>query len=466
MNQRITFCLLLAVAMVIRLGAQEAQIPPRTFHVDSRTGNDTADGLSPEAAWRSLAKVQTTKLVPGDTIRFKRGSQFSGMLTLTGSGTADANIVLTDYGDPADPAPAFTNRAFDPAAGEFGNCIRLQGSFIRVENLFFHETVAGLSGRIGFETMWELGAVHISVTAQHCVVRNNEFVDCGVGIKSYGEGAVIQRNLLRDCNRILKEWNWGPIAIWLGGDHQDVGHNRIFNYRAEDARINWGPNGYGRGADGSAFEIDDARVAKTNIVIHHNYTRDNQGFLEVTWSDVARNPDYRGFRIHHNVSDDYQQFVALWRGAECRIEHNTIIRRKVNANDWGVFNLTQFNSRNLVRNNLVVVEQGVVIFNLGRDGNAQPNTVIESNLYFAASGELKMGLEGPGQGAVFGDPMFVNYARGIEAADFALTAASSAIDRGLPLGYGTDFRGTRMVTNAVPDLGAFEYSGAGATGGD
>ncbi|HSH17255.1 MAG TPA: choice-of-anchor Q domain-containing protein, partial [Verrucomicrobiae bacterium] len=393
----------------------------------------------------------------GDHVRFKRGSQFSGMLTLTDSGTEDAHIVLTDYGDPADPAPAFTNRAFDPALGEFGNCIRLQGSFIRVENLYFHETVAGLSGRIGFETMWELGAVYIDKAARHCVVRNNEFVDCGVGIKSYGEGAVIQHNLLRDCNRILKEWNWGPIAIWLGGDHQDVGHNRIFNYRAVDPRINWGPNGYGSGADGSAFEIDDARVAKTNIVIHHNYTRDNQGFLEVTWSDVARNPDYRGIRIHHNVSDDYQQFVALWRGAECRIEHNTIIRRKVNANDWGVFNLTQFNSRNLVRNNLVVVEQGVVIFNLGRDGNARPNTVIESNLYFAASGELKMGLEGPGQGAVFGDPMFVNYARGSEAADFALTAASPAINRGLPLGYETDFRGPRMVTNALPDLGAFEF---------
>ncbi len=457
MNHRITCCLLLAVAMLLRLGGQEARIPPRTFHVDSRAGNDTANGLSPGTAWQSIEKVEAATLLPGDTIRFKRGSRFTGSLTLTDSGTADAYIVLTDYGEARDPAPAFTNRAFDPTAGEFGNCIRLQGSFLRVENLYFHETVAGLSGRISFETMWELGAVYIDKTARQCVVRNNEFVDCGVGIKSYGEGAVIEHNLLRDCNRILKEWNWGPIAIWLGGDHQDVGYNRIFNYRAEDPRINWGPNGYGRGADGSAFEIDDARLAKTNIVIHHNYTRDNQGFLEVTWSDVGRNPDYRGFRIHHNVSDDYQQFVALWRGAECRIEHNTIIRRKVNANDWGVFNLTQFNGRNLIRNNVVVVEQGVVIFNLGKDGNARPNTVIENNLYFAASGELKIGLEGPGKGAIFGDPMFVNYARGSEAEDYSLTAGSPGIDRGLPLGYETDFRGTKIATNALPDLGAFEF---------
>ena len=459
MNCRITFGLLfLFLASAAELGAQEDRESPRTFHVDSNSGNDAEYGLSPGTAWRSLAKVQATKLHPGDSIKFKRGSQFSGTLTITNSGAADAYIVLTDYGDAQDPAPAFTNRAFDPAAGKFGNCIRLKGSFIRVENLYFHETVAGLTGRIGFETMWELGAVYIDKTARHCVVRTNEFVDCGVGIKSYGEGAIIQHNLLRDCNRVLKEWNWGPIAIWLGGDNQDVGHNRIFNYRVVDSRINWGPNGYGSGADGSAFEIDDAGVAKTNIVIHHNYTRDNQGFLEVTWSDVARNPDYRGFRIHHNVSDDYQQFVALWRGAECRIEHNTIIRRKVNANEWGVFNITQSDSRNLVRNNIVVVEQGVVIFNFGKDGAARPNTVIENNLYFAASGELKVGLEGPGQGAVFGDPQFSSYARGSYAADFVLTAESPAIDRGLSLGYEKDYRGTTIPVRGVPDLGAFEYS--------
>lgn len=457
MNRRTTFCLLLAVAMVVRLGAQEERIPPRTFHVDSRAGNDTADGRSPEAAWRSLAKLQTAKLVPGDHVRFKRGSQFSGMLTISDSGTADAYIVLTDYADAKDSAPAFTNRAFDPAAGEFGNCIRLQGSFIRVENLHFQDTVAELSGRIAFETMWELGALYVERTARNCVIQNNEFSNCGVGIRSYGEGAVIRSNYVHDCNRVLKEWNWGPIGIWLGGDNQEVSHNRIFNFRVEDSRINWGRNGYGRGADGSAIEIDDGRQAKTDISIHHNYTRDNQGFLEVTWKDLVRNPDYTGFRIHHNVSDDYQQFVALWRGAACRIENNTIIRRKVNANDWGVFNITQNDSRNLIRNNIVVVENGVVVFNLGKDGRARANTVIENNLYFAASGRLNVGREGPGAGAILANPELVNYATGKEASDFALTASSPAVDCGLRLGYDQDFRGVAIPVNGFPDLGAFEY---------
>ena len=379
-------------------------------------------------------------------------------MLIASSGNAARPIVLSGYGDTKALPPSFTNTEFDPQAAEFGNCIRLQGSFVHVENLYFHRTVAELSGRIGFATMWELGAVYIEKTAHHCVVRNNEFFDCGVGIKSYGGHAVIRDNYIHDCNRILKEWSWGPIGIWLGGDHQDVSHNRIINYSVVDRRINWGPNGYGRGADGSAFEIDDARTPKSNIAIHHNYTRGNQGFLEVTWADLARNPTYRGFRVHHNVSDDFQQFIALWRGADCRIEHNTIIRRRVNANEWGVFNITQHDSKNLVRNNIVVTEKDVVIFNLGKDGNAKPNSVIANNLFYAASGKLKVGLEGPGENAIFGDPHFVNYTEGDAASDFALRETSPAIDKGVKLGYATDDVGAPSSQNDAPDIGAFEYT--------
>ena len=47
---------LLAAAAVA--GAQA-----RTFHVDAERGNDTQDGLKPETAWRSLAKVNVGPVV-------------------------------------------------------------------------------------------------------------------------------------------------------------------------------------------------------------------------------------------------------------------------------------------------------------------------------------------------------------------------------------------------------------------
>lgn len=431
---------------------------PLTYYIDSEQGDDGNDGHSEVSPWQSLSKIQQTKLYPGDMIRFKRGSAFTGALHITDSGNQDHYITLTDYGDTLQPAPAFTNPLFEPERNNFGNCIRLKGSYIIVENLFYHKTPAQLPEDTGgFTTMWELGAIYIDKNAQHCIVRNNELLDCGVGIKSYGKHALIENNYIHDCNRVLKEWTWGPIGIWLGADYQEVRYNRIFNYSAVDARITWGANSYGGGADGGAIEIDDARYDKANISIHHNYSRDCQGFLEVTWKDVQQNPSYKDFSIHHNVSDDYQQFIALWRGANCRIENNTIIRRKVNVNDWGVFNITQFDSKNYIRNNIVITENEVVIFNLGKSSNAQPHNIIENNLYFNASGTLHMGKEGPGTMPVFADPALKNYPNATSAGDFSISAHSPAINTGLDLGYEVDFRHVEIPLGAGPDIGAFEF---------
>jgi hypothetical protein len=435
-------------------------VSPRMYFVDSEEGHDTNDGLSPDTAWKSLDRVEKAALGPGDTIRFKRGSSFDQPLYIYASGKPGVPIVLTDYGDKNLPAPAFTSQVFDPSRELYGNCIRLKGSHIIVENLYFHHTVAELPVDAGrFLVMWELGAVYIDKEAEHCIVRNNEIYDCGVGIKSYGKHARIERNYIHDCNRVLKKWGWGPLGIWLGGDYQEVCYNSVINYSAVDERINWGPGSYGGGVDGGAIEIDDGRFEKFNIHIHHNYTRDCQGFIEVTWTDVVQHPAYKNFRIHHNVCDDYQQFIAMWQGAECLIENNTIIRRKTNATDWGVFNITQYDSRNIIRNNIVVVEKGIEIFLLGRDGNANPNTIIENNLYFAADGNLQMGLDGPGAAAIIGDPLFRNYQRGEGPSDFALTADSPAIDKGLNLGYREDFAGVSIPQGNHPDIGAFEFPG-------
>lgn len=436
----------------------ETELKTDVYYIDSVNGNDASNGQFENSAWKSLSQIHEIQFNPGDSLRFKRGSVFTGTLQINDSGNAQNYIVITDYGDGQLPAPAFTNPVFDPEKNNFGNCIRLKGSFILLENVYCHNTVAQLPSTTGgFTTMWELGAIYIDKTAQYCTVRNNELYDCGVGIKSYGQHAMIENNFIHDCNRMLKEWGWGPIGIWLGADYQEVCYNRIFNYSAVDPRITWGPDSYGGGADGGAIEIDDARIEKSNISLHHNYSRDCQGFLEVTWTDVQQNPPYKNFKIHHNVSDDYQQFVALWCGANCRIENNTIIRRKKNVNDWGVFNITQYNSKNLIRNNIVVVENDIVIFNVGKNGSAQPANIIQNNLYYAASGNLNMGKEGPGLDAIIADPKLLNYSGGNIASDFAITEESPARNKGLSLGYNNDFLLTSIPQENDPDIGAFEY---------
>lgn len=428
-----------------------------SYYIDSENGNDTYAGMSVDSAWKSLSKIEEIALLPGDTVKFKRGSSFQGTLYINDSGVDNNYIVLTSYGDTSDQAPSFTNTVFNPNSDQYGNCIRLTGDYIIVENLYFEHTVAELRGNLGFTTMWELGAIYIDKTASHCIVRNNEIFDCGVGIKSYGPYALITQNYIHDCNRILKEWSWGPLAIWLGGDYQEVSYNTVINYSAVDSRINWGPNGYGNGADGGVIEIDDGRVPKSHIEIHHNYTRDNQGFIEVTWSDLVQNPPYTDFSIHHNVSDDYQQFIALWTGSGCRIENNTVIRRKKNVCDWGVFNLTQYDGKNYVRNNLVIVEEDIEIFPGGSQKTSHANSIISNNLFFAASGDLNIGMEGPGANSINSEPLLLNYQGAQGPDDFQLTASSPAVNSGLDLGYNLDFNGSSIPKAGSQDIGAFEF---------
>jgi len=422
----------------------------KIYYVDSKSGNDHNAGLMPAHPWKSLQKVQSTKLRPGDVVRFKRGTGYSGPLFIRDSGTEKSYIILTDYGNPRDSAPKFTNPNF--AQDDFGNSIRIQGSYIMVENLYFHHTSAFVEGDYqsdGGWLVWEMGAVYIDKGAEHCIIRNNEFYDCVAGIRSYGQYALITGNYIHDSNRPLKKWNWGPLGIWLGGDYQTVIHNTVINIGVNDSD----PSHFTNGVGGGAIEIDDGRYPKSHITLSHNFTRDNVGFLETVFNDVVSNPEYKDWNISFNVSDDYQAFVKLRFAKNCSVDNNTIIRRKINATELGVFVFKGNNTFNKVRNNIIVTGNNVTIYNIV--GKVKPATIIQNNLYYS-TGTLVMGNEGHGTMAIFGDPLFKNFS-GTDAGDFVVGANSPAIDRGVDLGYQFDFAGTKIPFGNAPDIGAFEY---------
>jgi hypothetical protein len=172
---------------------------------------------------------------------------------------------------------------------------------------------------------------------------------------------------------------------------------------------------------------------------------------------VKAHPDYRNFKIHHNISDDYQQFLALWAGKDCEIDNNTIIRRKVNVNDWGVFNIVEANAKNKIRNNIIVTEKKIPVFNTGLNGDHYPANIIRNNLFFAAADTMNMGKEGPGESPFFGNPAFRDYAAAAKAGDFSILSSSQAIDRGLSLGYPFDFEKAAIPSGNGADIGAYEY---------
>ena len=59
----------------IRATKDEVSVPGTTYYV-SADGCDEADGLSPDTAWQTLARVSRAALCEGDAVRFRRGDVF------------------------------------------------------------------------------------------------------------------------------------------------------------------------------------------------------------------------------------------------------------------------------------------------------------------------------------------------------------------------------------------------------
>ena len=79
------------------------QLFATVYYVDDRNGADSNPGRSSATPWRTLARVQTAKLQPGDYVLLKRGGVWRESLTIDSSGTADTPLFFGSYGEGAKP---------------------------------------------------------------------------------------------------------------------------------------------------------------------------------------------------------------------------------------------------------------------------------------------------------------------------------------------------------------------------
>ena len=92
------------VLLVLLLGAWSAAAAAQTqYYVSASQGSDDHDGLSPSTAWASLERVQRATFRPGDTVSFRSGDAFRGQLVIDESGSEDAPIHFTAYGEGPPP---------------------------------------------------------------------------------------------------------------------------------------------------------------------------------------------------------------------------------------------------------------------------------------------------------------------------------------------------------------------------
>ena len=91
--------ILLIILVIISACSHAEELVSQVFYVDSNSGSDSNNGLSPEKAWKSLNKVSSTTFQAGDVIALAKGSVFKGTLMLKSvSGNNEQPIKIESYG--------------------------------------------------------------------------------------------------------------------------------------------------------------------------------------------------------------------------------------------------------------------------------------------------------------------------------------------------------------------------------
>ncbi len=407
----------------------------KAYFIDNQNGSDDNDGTR-QKPWQTLTKINKYSFSPSDTVYFARGSTFKDGFSVSASGKAGKPIVFTAYGN--GPTPIFTNPRYSQLNG---NAIQITGSYIVINGLYFHNCPKSPV----CEDVKTLGAIFIATGADHNTVKNCEITKTPIGIQVYGQHNLITHNYIHDNNIPIRP-HWGPMCVVVATSNNEIAYNRFENYCAPS-------NEYGH--DGGAIEVNDGDYDKVNLRIHHNYSKDNQGFFENIQSRCIS----RDWIIAYNVCDDYQSWLGLTNVQNIRVEHNTVlrVRKHEGYNDFFWFNEHLGDNVVFLRNNIFVIGDGIPPIYYHGDGKSQHH---DHNLYYCLDrrtfedGQTFSVLGTPlGEQEQIANPMFVDF----ENRDLRLRAGSPAIDAGLDLGYTEDFNGNPVPYGNTPDIGAYEY---------
>lgn len=408
------------------------------YFVDATGGNDSNAGTSPAAAWRTLAKVSSQTLAPGDVVAFERGDTFTGSATISGGGTSTNPVTVTAYGSGAQPL--LTN----PGGW---NMLLVDAPYVAVEDLSFtNGAVFDNADGVGIRgpKYERSGAVAITGNGTGVLVQDSTFTDVGVGVKTYGAESKVLHNTFQNLRIAYRgpdsgiQTSYGAIGVSVNNSGVELAYNDFLGCRSTNSPY---------GADGGAVEIEGFLYSKDDITIHHNYSRGSQGFLEVTettTSDVT---------VSENVSDDYQQFIA-WNTTTTPsgyvVQNNTVIRSLDSATlfDWYYYREagpSPSASWATIQNNVFQTSGKFGVFNFPHDHNL-----------FAPSVRLNYAL---GAGDIIAPPAFVDAA----ARDYRPVQTSPAVDNGTTTPSATDLAGNPRGVGLGTDMGAHELQASPST---
>ena len=189
------------------------------YFIDSISGNDSYDGLSPESAFKSLEKMGKIELSGGDRILLKKDCVFKGSLTVSSSGKEGLPIEISAYGQ------GFNKPAIITEDCEYA--VSITGEYVVLDGL----EISNPKGHYGIQLKSEIHGATRGVTVKNCYIHDVWTVNNlgprdrkpqeswhhhagGISVETNREAPTWYENL-RIENNILENIN--RTGIWLGG---------------------------------------------------------------------------------------------------------------------------------------------------------------------------------------------------------------------------------------------------------
>ena len=430
--------MILLAATPSAAAAPKATLAAAAYHLDCRSGRDGADGLTPETAWRSLARADQQALRPGDSLLLLRDCRWGGPLYAPWSGTANAPITIGAYGD--GELPTIQNSDEE---------IEVTGSWLVIEQVHVRTDAPGVDAQCQNQPAGNRYGIRFHPGSHDDVVRDSLITDLFTGVRidlgSHDDHILDSVFINNDMKSNDPGSDSGAVAVDLQGDDNEVAGNHISGSDACSRFFN--------GRDGSAISVYGGR----RNVVHHNVSVDNHDFIEVgnpRTQDtlIAYNTDHStlplaNFVVVHGLGSRYGPTEGTV------VAHNTAV---LTAADSAVLECAQaVGPKELsLRANILWGEGRVAACSTPFDE--------ADNIYWRSDGQPDVSYQ-IAASSRFIDPRLVDASAG----DFHLQPDSPAIDAVLPLplaGIGDrDAAGVTVPQGFGPDIGAYEFVFPGAS---
>jgi len=352
----------------------------QTVHyLDCTAGSDAADSLSPQSAWRTVAKANAYVFRPGDSLLLRRGNRCEGMLWPKGSGTERASIHLGAYGQGALPLVVGGTEAAGltlhnqqyweienvEIAGGSPYGIRIGGTepilrHFRITNVVVHdvpgEPLSKDSGLVVIapdkDSRTRIDDVVVDgVTAYRTsqwagiIVNGAAFDSAGAPVR--GEYIEVRNSIVHDVGGdgiLLARVSHGVLehnVTWNTGmqETETIGTpNAIWEWRCSDCRIEYN-EGYfsdSPGVDGGVFDID---YGNENNRVENNFGHDSQGYCVSVFGAEGAGGNSTASTIRYNTCIHNGRsprlarrqgaiYLSTWHGGKLNgvtIEQNTVV---------------------------------------------------------------------------------------------------------------------------------------------